>query len=54
MQLDVVGVIGDQGVLFNKEGIDTKIALDLMLGKSLQGWTKPTTVGILGKKCLRL
>ena len=38
VQLDVVGVIGDQGVLFNKEGMNED-CFGVMLGKSLQGWT---------------
>ena len=54
VQLNVVGVVGDQGVLLDKEGLDTKRALEYMLGKNLQGWTKPLMVEISGKKCFRL
>ena len=45
VQLDVVGVIGDQGVLLNKEGIDTKRALELMLGKKSAGMDKANDGG---------
>ena len=50
MQLNVVGVVGDQGVLLDKEGLDTKRALEYMLGKNLQGWTKPLMVGDIRHK----
>ena len=50
VQLNVVGVVGDQGVLLDKEGLDTKRALEYMLGKKSAGMDKPTDGGdITGK-----
>ena len=50
VQLNVVGVVGDQGVLLDKEGLDTKRALEYMLGKKSAGMDKTTDGGdITGK-----